>query len=112
MARNVLEQIIRNGEVVRGWLGVGIRDSENGVLIIEVAPGGPAAHAGLQVGDIIQDVDGERMDDERELRLTVSDMAPGREIQVRVSRAGPSRDFTLKVGRFPDRSPTDEPRFH
>lgn len=112
MARSVLEQIMKNGEVVRGWVGIGLVDTPEGVVIGQLAPGSPAEKAGLAIGDLIQEVNGESIVDGRELRLQIGALNPGTQVVFRVSRAGPSRIMTVTLGRGPAGHTAEEPRFH
>lgn len=108
LARAVSEELIESGEVVRGWLGVGIGDFkdvpeeglrelfghsrddygdlESGVLIASVAPGQPAEKAGLAPGDVMTSFDGRTIENVAELRAMVADTPPGRTVVVTVVR--------------------------
>lgn len=113
MARNVMDQIIRTGKVTRGFMGVSIQDitpqlatamklsDRKGALVGDVEPNSPAARAGLQPGDVIVEVNGKPVTDSRELRLSVSAMAPGTPINMRVSRNGQPRNVMLTLGDVP-----------
>ena len=113
MVRDVMSQIIKTGKVTRGYMGVSIQDitpnlatamklkQTNGALVGDVDPNGPASHAGLQSGDVIVEVNGKTIDDSRELRLMVSEMAPGAHINMRVQHNGQTRDVTLTLGELP-----------
>jgi Do/DeqQ family serine protease len=113
MIRDVMSQIIRTGKVTRGYLGVMIQNitpdlatalklsKTNGALIGNVDPDGPAAKAGLQSGDVIVQVNGKPVEDSRELRLMMSEMAPGSQINLRVLHDGQGRDVTVTLGELP-----------
>jgi serine protease Do len=113
MVRDVMSQIIRTGKVTRGYLGVSIQDitpdlatalklkKTNGALVGDVDPKGPAAKAGLQSGDVIVEVNGKPIGDSRELRLMVSEMAPGSQINMRVLHNGQNSDVTVTLGEVP-----------
>jgi serine protease Do len=113
MIRDVMSQIIRTGKVTRGYLGVIIQNitpdlatalklsKTNGALIGNVDPDGPAAKAGLQSGDVIVQVNGKPVEDSRELRLMMSEMAPGSQINLRVLHDGQGRDVTVTLGELP-----------
>jgi serine protease Do len=116
MARNVMTQIVKNGKVTRGWLGVAVQPltpalasafklkQNKGALIAEVEPDSPAAHAGLQKGDIITQIDGQTVDDARALTLKVSQMAPGTSVKLTILRDGNPQDITAKLGEAPARN--------
>jgi serine protease Do len=114
MAHNVMQQILKNGKVTRGWLGVGVQPltadlatafglKENkGALIAEVEPGSPAARAGLQKGDVIREIDGQPVDDARALTLKISQMAPGTNVKLTVLRNGSNRQvLSATLGEMP-----------
>jgi serine protease Do len=114
LAHTVMNQLMKNGKVVRGYLGTMIQpvtpeiakafklSDTHGALIGEVTPGSPAAKAGLVQGDVITELDGQRIDDSRDLRLKVSQLAPGSSIKLKVIRDGALRDMTITLGELPN----------
>jgi Do/DeqQ family serine protease len=113
MARTVMEQIIKTGKVTRGFMGVSIQDItpdiagamklnvRKGALVGDVEPNSPAAHAGLQAGDVIVELNGKPLADSRELRLAVSSLAPGTTIKLSVLRNGDTKDVAMTLGDMP-----------
>jgi serine protease Do len=113
MARTVMDQIIKNGRVTRGYLGVIIQDitpdlakamnigDTHGALISDVDPDGPAARSGLQPGDVVVEANGKPIEDQRTFRLMVSSMTPGTQIDLRVIRQGHPQNMTLTLGETP-----------
>ena len=114
MARRVMEQLLKNGKVVRGYMGVmiqevtpqlaqafGLRDAQ-GALVGDVSEGSPAAQAGLVKGDIITQLNGESFTDSRELRLKISQLAPGATVKLKVLRAGQEREVSVTLGELPN----------
>src|SRR5512132_596434 len=108
LARSVMDQLVRGGRVVRGWLGVGVEDvgsaeaeqrggSLEGALVGEVTPRGPGARAGLQRGDIVVALDGEPIADSRALRLRIAARPPGSAVRLEVLRKGEHRELTAKL---------------
>ncbi|MCC6285111.1 MAG: trypsin-like peptidase domain-containing protein [Phycisphaerales bacterium] len=109
IARSVLESIIQNGRVVRGWLGVEMADltgeavvarglsETGGVLIQTVVPESPADEAGLQSGDIVERVDGRPVRDSNRLRNLIALGKPGSVLRLDVMREERTRtiDVTL-----------------
>ena len=98
-AKRVLEQIVEHGRVVRGWLGVevgnvmvsadsGLPAAARGATVVDVYPGGPAAQAGLQTGDVLLQIDKQPIIDPADLRTREAEMAPGSKIQISGLRAG------------------------
>jgi serine protease Do len=113
MVRSVMGQIIKTGKVTRGYLGVSIQDvtpelasalklkDTHGALIGDVDPKGPAASANLQPGDVIVEANGKIVDNQRELRLMVSNMAPGSQVNMRILHNGEPRNVALVLGEMP-----------
>src|SRR6266480_5036823 len=98
IARPVLEQIIRDGEVTRGWLGVEPQEltpeiavafalqDVDGVLIRGVLKNGPADRAGLQVRDVVLEIDGKPTRDGAALLSQIAGLMPGHEAMLKVLR--------------------------
>ncbi|BAO81481.1 trypsin-like serine protease, typically periplasmic, contain C-terminal PDZ domain [Serpentinimonas raichei] len=117
-ARQVLEAIVRDGAVTRGWIGVepqaltpelaqhfGLR-RDRGVIIIGVLRNAPAAQAGIRPGDVVVSVAGQPVADVATLLATVAALPPGQATQMQIERQG--ERFTLQVtpGRRPPPPPT------
>lgn len=114
MARHVMDQILAHGHVVRGWLGATIQDvtpslakglglnDVEGVLIADVTPGGPAAAAGLKSGDVVLRMNGQAVSDSSDLRMRVSEAAPGTEMPMTVRRGSQALNLTAKLGELPN----------
>ncbi len=113
MAKYVMDQILKNGKVVRGYIGVGIQEvtpslakafnvpAEKGALVGDVQPDTPGAKAGLQRGDVVTELNGQPVDGPNDLRLKVATMAPGTTVHLKVDRSGQSRDINLTLGESP-----------
>lgn len=116
MARKAMEQILKNGKVIRGYLGVSIQEvtpavarslglnEARGALIGDVTPDSPAARSGIMRGDIILELNGEPVPDSRTLRLKIADMAPGATARLKILRDGSQREITATLGEFPAQS--------
>jgi serine protease Do len=114
MARAVMDQVIAHGKVVRGYLGVMPEDitpamassfrltDTRGALIGDVTGGSPAAHAGIQRGDVIVEMDGQKIEDSNQLRLRVSMTAPGTTVHVKLLRDGKEQTVAVKLGELPN----------
>jgi serine protease Do len=120
MAVKVAEDLIYDGKVTRGYLGVSIDNvDENlagalglagtaGCLIREVMTGSPAAKGGLKAGDIVLAVDGVEVLDAAHLRNLVADLRPGQGYPFETWRDGKKITLSLKVGPKPGEDGTAE----
>jgi serine protease DegQ len=112
-ATEVMKQLIEEGRVVRGWLGVeaqdvtqelaravGIRATE-GALVVRLVPGGPADRGGLRPGDVVVAVDGKRIGDTRDLVNATAAEKPGTQGEYTVIRDGNQTAVRVEVGRRP-----------
>jgi serine protease Do len=103
MAESVMDQLVKDGRVHRGQLGVAVQSVSSdvarslglpdvrGALVASVSEGSPAAKAGLERGDVIVSVDGETMSDANALRNRVAGSAPGTSLALGVVRNGESK---------------------
>jgi serine protease Do len=107
MARRVMEQLVQNGAVRRGQIGVSIRDlgtdvaaTENlqGAVIAEIANGSPAERAGLRKGDIVKSVDGKVIRSAAQLRNLVGLAPLGSRVELRFERNGEMHAVSVEVG--------------
>jgi len=120
MAKDVMNSLIEDGRVVRGFLGVVIRDmtqglarsfgydSTEGALVEQVQSGSPAEQAGLQRGDIITHFNGKRVQDVDGLRFDVANTKPGTEAAVTIFREGETRRLTVEIGELEQEEQTAE----
>jgi serine protease Do len=108
MAKEILGQLRDKGRVVRSWLGVAVKDAppaagaNPGVVVSEVANGGPAAAAGVKVGDVITGFQGREIRTPARLRWYVSTAGVGREVEVKLRRGtGPERAIKVSLAEVP-----------
>lgn len=113
MARQVMDQILTQGKVIRGYLGAWIQpvtpqiakafglSKAQGALLGDVEPAGPAGKSGLQKGDIVLEMDGQPITDTREFRLKIAMMKPGTTVKVRVFHNGTEREVPVVLGALP-----------
>jgi serine protease Do len=113
MAKYVMDQILKHGKVVRGYIGVGIQEvtpdlakafnvpAEKGALVSNVDSSSPGGKAGLQRGDVITELNGQPVNGPNDLRLKVGSMIPGSTVHLQVDRGGNARDITLTLGEAP-----------
>ncbi len=107
MARKVYNDIVKQGKVTRGWLGVGIQELtpelakhfgvKKGVLISQVFDGSPAEKAGIKRGDVVVEFGGERIDDFRALQAKVAETEVGKKVKVKVVRGGSEKTLRVKT---------------
>ncbi|WP_030157793.1 S1C family serine protease, partial [Glycomyces sp. NRRL B-16210] len=85
--QSVVEQLIENGSVEQGYLGVSVADTDgNGAMVLGVEPGSPAEEAGLQEGDIITGIDGAPITGASEVVAAVQGQASGTEVVITYTR--------------------------
>jgi len=114
MARPIMESLLRDGEVARGWLGVMIQDvdrdlaeglgldSADGILISDVTPDSPAAEAGLERGDVLVSLDGQPISSTPRFRNLIAARGPGASVTLEVLRDGRSRSVQITLGSLAD----------
>ncbi len=112
-ARHALEAILKNGRVVRGYLGVEILPLtpeladqlgvtvQNGAVVRQVTPGSPAQKAGLQSGDVLIGFNGKPIKDDRDLMRQVAAVAVGSKVEIKLIRAGKELTVPLTVEEPP-----------
>jgi len=112
-ARSVMDALLRDGHVTRGWIGVEPRDlnpelaaslrlgSSDGVLITGVLRDGPAGRGGMQPGDVVRSVAGKPVQNSAELLAAVAALKPREEAEVGVQRGDRSLRLRLTVAQRP-----------
>jgi serine protease Do len=113
MARSVMDSLVKNGKVIRGWLGVSIQEvtpdlakqfgikEARGALVSEVIPDSPAAAAGLKSGDIITAFDGKPVDSPSLLRNVVAEVPVGTTVKIEVLRDKKTVTLKAKIAEQP-----------
>jgi len=111
LAQEVMQAIIKHGTVIRGWLGVDVQtlpeelaqsfglSESNGILVINIHPGGPAERAGLQAGDVIISIDEQPTVIARNTMNQVARTSPGKKIMIELIRSGKRLRRVAEVGR-------------
>jgi serine protease Do len=114
LCRWVMDSLVKNGRVERGFLGVMIQnltpdlakafklDRTTGALVGDVSPGGPADKAGLKSGDVITQLNGQPIEDASQLKLRVAESTPGSNVQFGVNRNGEAKTFDVALGKLPE----------
>ena len=114
LAKQVMESIVSNGSVTRGWIGVepqnlskelaeslGLTGATEGVLLSGVLEGGPADRGGAKPGDVLIAVNNQATKDVRQLLNQIAQLAPGNEATIKVLRKGKALELTVKIGKRP-----------
>ena len=105
----VLDEILSRGHVARGYLGVGLQpvqlaDHHKGLIVLSVETGGPAAQAGVLVGDILTALGGKSVEDTDDVQTAVETSGVGKTIEAAVVRGGAARQISITVGERPRRN--------
>lgn len=113
LAERITQQLIRDGRVTRGYVGVGVGDltpalamrlgaqGRRGAVVGEIDPGGPAAGR-LRLGDVIVAVNGTAVDGAGAVLRAVGETPPGKELALQVLRGGRPEAVTIRTARRPD----------
>ena len=110
MARQIMDQLLTHGEIQRGRIGVQIQDlipdlaealgtsHERGAVVAQVIPGTPAEAAGIQIGDVIVEMNGEPVVGSSDLRNKVGLLRVGDAVRLTIERDGKPMTIELAVG--------------
>ncbi|MFO0840627.1 MAG: Do family serine endopeptidase [Phycisphaerae bacterium] len=113
MAARIADRLSRDGEVIRGWLGISMSELDSrgaerfglqsrGVLVDAVFGNSPAETAGVLVDDVILSVNGTPVPTPPDLQRVVAEVAPGQTAMLQVARGDKTSDLRIKVGRRPE----------
>jgi serine protease Do len=112
LVRATAVQLIKNGHVEHGYLGVSLNDvtpenasffhlsDASGALIAQVTPDSPASRGGIKQGDVVKEVNGQKVADGSALQMAVSEMQPGTPLELGIVRDGHPMTLNLTVGSF------------
>ena len=113
LAKKVMNDIIKEGRVIRAWLGVSIQelnqdlagslgiDDIEGILVADVVEDSPAESAKLQAGDVIIKVNDDKVNDPSELQLNISSRAPGENVKLTIIRDKKTKVVSVKLDELP-----------
>ena len=113
LVKGVMKQIIEHGRALRGWLGVEVQDlnaelaeslqlgQATGALIAGIQPDGPSAKAGLLPGDLITHVNGEAVQNSRDLMNIIARNTPGMALDLQIIRQGEKYQVQTTIGERP-----------
>jgi serine protease Do len=106
------QQLIQHGKVDHGYLGITLNDvtpdnvrffnlqDASGAIVSQVTPDSPAGHAGLHTGDVISQINGQKVRNGSDLQVAVSEIAPGTNISLGITREGKPMTVNVTVGQF------------
>ncbi|HVU46131.1 MAG TPA: trypsin-like peptidase domain-containing protein [Terracidiphilus sp.] len=112
IVKNSVNQIIKNGSVKHGYLGISMNDvtpdnssffnlpDASGAIISQVTPDSPASRAGLENGDVIRSLNGGKIANGSALQVAVSGMMPGNSIELGILRNGKPETIHVTVGEY------------
>jgi serine protease Do len=113
LVKEVVSELQNHGTVDRGWLGVVIQNVSDdiadsigmaeakGAMITKVTEDGPAAKEDLKPGDVIVEVNGDKINDSRDLARKIAELQPDTDVNLSIMRYGDNRKVTMKLGTFP-----------
>jgi len=99
-AKRVAADLIADGKVEHAYLGVSLAD--DGAARVQIVPNTPAARAGLRTGDVVIEVEGERIETGDQLRDAIDAHKPGDELELKVRRGSNEVDVTVELGTRPE----------
>ncbi len=113
VAKDVVSDLIDDGAVERGWLGVSIQpvtpdiadslglDGTDGALVSDAPDDGPAHGAGIGAGDVIISVNGGKVESPKDLAKKIGNIAPGSKVEIGLYRDGETETTTVELGTLP-----------
>jgi len=124
LARYVMDRLIKEGKVTRGYLGLSLQPeitpelakqfnlpNLNGALVTSVLPDSPAAKAGVKDGDFVTAFDEQKVADMRQFRLLVSQRVPGTKVTLKLLRDGKEKTITATLSTMPEETLAQGGRF-
>jgi serine protease Do len=116
MAMGIKDQLVSNGKVTRGYIGVYLNPGEiseemaksfgrgeaGGVLIADVEKDGPADKAGIKSGDILTEINSSKIKDNTGFRNDVARIMPNKKAEIMLYRDGKPKKVSVTIGTFPD----------
>ncbi|MCP3876549.1 MAG: DegQ family serine endoprotease [Desulfobacteraceae bacterium] len=114
LATGIVDQLIDQKSVSRGWLGVAIQNvteqlakyyhikETKGVYVAKVYEDNPADKAGIKIGDVILKINNKKIDSSRDLTMTIASTSVGETVKVKLIRNGKEKTIKVKLGKRPD----------
>jgi serine protease Do len=112
LVHSVSSQIMKNGKVEHGYLGISINDvtpanaeffnlkNASGAIVAQVTPDSPASKGGLKQGDVVTEVNGQKVDNASSLQVAVSELTPGSSVKLGIVRNGQPTTINLTLGQY------------
>ncbi len=112
IVKSTTEQLIKNGKVEHGYLGININDvtpdnahffnlkDASGAIVAQVTPDSPANKGGIKQGDVVTEVNGQKVNNASALQVAVSEMTPGTPLKLNIMRDGKPMTLDLTVGQY------------
>src|SRR3984885_8647064 len=112
IAKATADQIIKMGGVHHGYLGISMNDvtpanapffnlsEASGAIVAQVTPDSPASRAGLKSGDVIDQLNGQKLPNGSALQMAIADVPPGTKVQLGILRSGHPQTIDLTVGEY------------
>jgi serine protease Do len=120
LAKKVIQQLRDKGKVVRGYLGIapaaidddtkeGLKlKDKKGALIISVTADTPAAKAGLKQYDVVIELNGQKIENDNDLRFKIADIQPGSKVEIKIIRDGEIKTIAATVAELTDQNATTQ----
>jgi serine protease Do len=116
LAKKVVDQLRKNGRVVRGWLGIRAQDVSSQLaaslalnrnladmaVVTEVGEGSPAAEAGVKPGDVVLELNGKPVPRSQDFPSAIADTAPGQKVTLKILRDKKEQIVAVKIGELPE----------
>jgi serine protease Do len=116
LAKKIVDQLKKNGRVVRGWLGIRVQDVSPQLaaslgltrnpaemaVVTEIGDGSPAAEAGIKSGDVILEVNTKPVPKSQDFPSLIADTAPGQKVTLKIIREKKEQTIPVKIGELPE----------
>ena len=103
LVKKVSDQLIANGQVIRGWLGIVMSSHPDGIRVARFSDPSPARQGGMEVGDIIVEYNGQETQEMRKFRFLIAESMVGDRAAFTVIRDGVRKELSVTIGRMPRR---------
>ena len=103
LVKKVSDQLIANGQVIRGWLGIVMASHADGIRVTRFSSPSPAKQGGMEMGDIIVEYNGQETREIRKFRFLIAESMVGEKAAFTVIRDGVRKKLSVTIGRMPRR---------